>query len=291
MDVWNITKIADRLEQLDIAIDREAMSLARWIWTEILELVSIQSQKLPRQTLERLDCIFERLVNGEPVQYIAGHAWFYGLKFKVNQDVLIPRPETEELVEWILSDARLLPGKEIRILDIGTGSGCIAVVLKKHLGHRAIITAIDISTGALQIAQENGRSIEAEINFIQRDFLSEGITGLGHFDIIVSNPPYISKEVAGDQIIHKLKYEPNEALFPVGQDPDIFYKKISDEGVDALLAGGTCYVELNEFRAQQIEDCFKRAPWGKREMRIDLQGMPRMLKIVKSYTVLQAANS
>lgn len=281
MGVWNITKIADQLEQLDIAIDREAMSLARWIWTEILGLGSTASLLLSGQTQERLDTIFERLVNGEPVQYIAGHAWFYGLKFKVNQDVLIPRPETEELVEWILSDAKSLPGKEIRILDIGTGSGCIGIVLKKHLGPRAIVTAIDISSGALQVAQENSQTLEAEINFIQRDFLTEGVSGLGHFDIIVSNPPYISKEFTGDQIIHKLKYEPREALFPVGQDPDIFYKIIGDNGVDALKTGGTCYVELNEFRARQIEDCFKTAPWGVREMRIDLQGMPRMLKIVK----------
>jgi release factor glutamine methyltransferase len=289
MDVWNITKIADRLEQLDIAIDREAMSLARWIWTEILGFGSTQSQRLAKQTQERLDTIFVRLINGEPVQYIAGHAWFYGLKFNVNQDVLIPRPETEELVEWILADVKLIHGNEIRILDIGTGSGCIAVVLKKKLGDRASITAMDISTGALQVARDNSRSMETEINFCQRDFLTEGITGLGQFDIIVSNPPYISKEVAGEQIIHKLKYEPNEALFPIGADPDIFYKKISVEGGYALTEGGSCYVELNEFRAQQIEDCFKKTPWGKREMRIDLQGMPRMLKIVKSHPVTQAA--
>lgn len=289
MDVWTITKIADRLEQLDIAIDREAMSLARWIWTEILELGSAPSQKLTLQAQERINKIFERLVNGEPVQYIAGHAWFYGLKFKVNQEVLIPRPETEELVEWILSDVRLSPTNKIRILDIGTGSGCIAVVLKKHLGQRAFITAMDISAGALQVALDNSRSLKAEINFCKRDFLSEGVAGLGQFDIIVSNPPYISKEVAGEQIIHKLKYEPNEALFPVGSDPDIFYKKISEVGGDVLIEGGGCYMEMNEFRAQQIDNCFKKAPWGKREIRIDLQGMPRMLKTVKSSVGGQAA--
>ena len=291
MDVWNITKIADRLEQLNIAIDREAMSLARWIWTEILEFGPSQSQKLPKQTQERLDEIVERLVNGEPVQYIAGHAWFYGLKFKVNQDVLIPRPETEELVEWILSDVRLLPARDIRILDIGTGSGCIAVVLKKHLGHRAAITAMDISTRALQVAFDNSQTMGTEINFCQRDFLTEGLTGLGHFDIIVSNPPYISPEIAGEQIIHQLKYEPKEALFPVGPDPDIFYKKISDVGGDALLEGGSCYLELNEFRSLPIENCFKKSPWGQREMRIDLQGMPRMLKTVKSPINDQAAET
>jgi release factor glutamine methyltransferase len=281
MDVWNLTKIADRLEQLDIAIDREAMSLARWIWSEILEFGSTQSHSISIQAQERLDKVFERLQLGEPVQYIAGHAWFYGLKFKVNQDVLIPRPETEELVEWILSDVKLMDFNKVRILDIGTGSGCIAVVLKKHLGERADITAMDISTGALQVASDNSRTMEAEINFCRRDFLLEGIEGLGQFDIIVSNPPYISKEIAGEKIIHQLKYEPNEALFPVGPDPDIFYKKISEVGGDSLNEGGSCYLELNEFRAQQIEDSFKKLPWGQREVRIDLQGMPRMLKTVK----------
>ena len=279
MDVWNITKIADRLEQLDIAIDREAMSLAKWIWTDILEIKSSASQKLSGQ---RLDTIFERLINGEPVQYIAGHAWFYGLKFKVNHDVLIPRPETEELVEWILSDIKSLSKKNIRILDIGTGSGCIAVVLKKHLQDRAEVVAMDISPGALKVALDNSRILETTIEFWQRDFLKDGLSGLGHFDIIVSNPPYISKEVAGESIIHKLKYEPSEALFPIGMDPDIFYKKISEEAREALTERGRCYVELNEFRVQQIEECFKDAAWSETEIRIDLQGMPRMLKTVKN---------
>lgn len=282
MDVWNITRIADKLEQLDIAIDREAMSLAKWIWTEILDLKSSASQKLSRQSAERLDAIFERLVNGEPVQYIAGHAWFYGLKFNVNHDVLIPRPETEELVEWILSDIKSSREKKVRILDIGTGSGCIAVTLKKHLQDRAEVMAMDISPGALKVASENSRMLETPIEFCHRDFLKDGLAGLGHFDIIVSNPPYISKEVAGESIIHQLRYEPSEALFPVGLDPDIFYKKISEEAPEALSGKGCCYVEMNEFRSQQIEECFMDNAWSKPEIRIDLQGMPRMLKAIKN---------
>src|SRR6188768_4305859 len=151
MDVWNITMIAEKLELLDIAIDREAMSLAKWIWVEILEFKSTQSQKLSAQNADRLNTTFERLVNGEPVQYIAGYAWFYGLRFNVNHDVLIPRPETEELVEWILSDVKSYPDKKVRILDIGTGSGCIAVVLKNYLRDRAEVVALDVSPGALKV--------------------------------------------------------------------------------------------------------------------------------------------
>ena len=282
MDVWNITRIADRLEQLDIAIDREAMSVARWIWTEVMELGADHSHQFIGEEKEKLDKVFDRLLNGEPIQYIAGHAWFYGMRFSVNPDVLIPRPETEELVEWILADAKMNPNKEVRILDIGTGSGCIAIALKKHLGQRAQIFALDISLGALKVALKNSVDLKIEIEFIQRDFLQDGLTGMGHFDLIVSNPPYISKEIAGKDIIHQLKYEPEAALFPVGPDPDIFYKKISEWAGDALKEGGCCYMELNEFRAQQIEDCFGKDLWDLVEMRIDLQGMPRMLKTVKA---------
>src|SRR5688572_31532944 len=131
MDSWSITRIADQLEGLNIALDREAMSMARWIWMEILMLPKDQEAELTESNKQRLSQTITRLVHGEPVQYIAGHAWFYGLKFHVNPDVLIPRPETEEIVEWILSDLKNTPTKGVRILDIGTGSGCIAITLKK----------------------------------------------------------------------------------------------------------------------------------------------------------------
>jgi release factor glutamine methyltransferase len=284
MDIWSIARVADRLEQMDIALDREAMSLARWIWIEILSLSPSVDTVLDDEKRLKLEHTFERLLNGEPAQYIAGHAWFYGVKFLVTRDVLIPRPETEELVEWVLSDCRKMIQEKIRILDIGTGSGCIAILLKKKLGDRATVKAIDISERALSVAALNSQSQQAYIEFIQQDFLTKGFEGLGTFDIIVSNPPYVSKEIAGHEVIHRLKYEPDVALYPQGNDPDIFYKKICAEAWLVLEQGGAGYLEINEFRAQEIEGYFKKSKWSGVEVRLDLQGMPRMLKANKSFT-------
>lgn len=282
MDIWTITKIADRLEEMDIAIDREAMSLARWIWKDILDLPSRDEVLLGLSELQRLEKTFERLLNGEPVQYIAGHAWFYGVQFEVNQDVLIPRPETEELVEWVLADCRKERREGLRIIDIGTGSGCIAIVLKKHLGDLAEIWAIDLSDKALLVAARNSNRAGTDVKFLEWDFLVHGLGGLGSFDIIVSNPPYVSRDIAGQDIVHRLKYEPDLALYPDGPDPDIFYKQISAVGRSALHPRGACYLELNEFRAQQIEGYFAGSLWDIVETRIDMQGMPRMLKAIRN---------
>jgi release factor glutamine methyltransferase len=280
MDIWSITRIADHLEQMDIALDREAMSLARWIWMEILMLPKNESAELSESNQLRLAHTFTRLENGEPVQYIAGHAWFYGLKFQVSPDVLIPRPETEEIVEWILSDCKKRPRENIRILDVGTGSGCIAIALKKHLGEAAEVIAVDISERALKMSQLNSEVIGVNVEFRKHDFLSGHPQRLGQFDIVVSNPPYVSKDIAGQDILHKLKYEPELALYPEGSDPDIFYKKFSTLDQSVLKEDATCYFELNEFRAKEIESYFQREGWLGIEVRIDLQGMPRMLKAI-----------
>jgi release factor glutamine methyltransferase len=278
MDIWNVERIADRLEQLDIAVDREAMNLARWIWEDILAFDILENKLLSAGEEIKLNRAIDRAHTGEPMQYIVGHAWFYGYTFKVNRDVLIPRPETEELVEWILEDYKKLTKPVLRILDIGTGSGCIALVLKKKLGERADISALDISEKALQVARENSEILGAKVEFHTRDFLSQGFKDLGQFDIIVSNPPYVSQQLAGDKITFNLRYEPQVALYPSGGDPDIFYKKISQEAGSHLTPEGCCFIELNEFRAQQIEAYFVRQKWKETEIRIDLQGLPRMMK-------------
>ena len=278
MDVWNVARIADRLEQLDLALDREAVSLGRWIWTEILQKPHQAASALGRQEQELLETVFQRLLLGEPPQYIAGHAWFYGMKFHVNPSVLIPRPETEELVEWLLGDCKFGPSRRFRILDIGTGSGCIPIVIKKKLGYRVEVYGMDVSPNALSVAAENAAMHEVDIEWILRDYLVEGLEGLGLFDIIVSNPPYISRELAGEGIVHNLRHEPDLALYPPGGDADIFYRRIS-EGADlSLVPGGCCYLELNEFRAEIIERYFTERGWRRVEVRIDMQGMPRMLK-------------
>lgn len=278
MDIWNIARIAGHLEHRHLASGREATSLGRWIWTEILQQPEHGFIDKGSREADALESVFQRLALGEPPQYIAGHAWFYGMKFKVNPDVLIPRPETEELVDWVLTDCKLNPSKPIRILDIGTGSGCIPVVLKKKLGDRALVYGMDISSKALAVARDNSVLHAVEVEWILRDYLIEGLEGLGTFDILVSNPPYVSRDLAGQELTSQLRYEPDLALYPPGADPDIFYKQISKQGKFSLVSGGCCYLELNEFRAAEIERYFVDHTWEGVEVRKDMQGLPRMLK-------------
>ncbi len=279
MGLWNLRKVATILDELCIAEGREVENLAEWIWKETMGLSTLIETNLSKKEEEILFNAIHRLAAGEPVQYIAGHSWFYGIKLKVTPDVLIPRPETEELVQWILTDLKNSPGKEVRILDIGTGSGCIAIALKKHLNNRATIIATDISFLALEVASENSLLCGGDIKFIQQDYLKEELHDLGLFDIIVSNPPYISKSLVGEEIPILLRYEPSLALYPGGEDPDIFYKRIAASGMGSLFPGAACYMEMNEFRADQIQSYFRDRGWSDIEARKDLQGVVRMLKV------------
>ncbi len=281
MDVWSLSRIVDRLEEQSIAIDREAMQLARWIWEDILLCHPAREREFSVSEEATLFHVFERLTAGEPIQYIAGHAWFYGFKFIVNRHVLIPRPETEELVEWIGHDHRK-PGPEgLRILDIGCGSGCIAITLYKLLQGKAAVTGIDISLPALEVAKENSRRLETDVKWLFHNFLEKGFDGLGTFDVIVSNPPYISQDLADKDILQALRYEPEFALYPPDGDPDVFYRKILLEAMGHLVSGGSCYVELNEFRAEDIMALAIATGWQHVEIRHDMQGLPRMLKVVR----------
>ena len=280
MGIWNLKKVISLVSSVCGDGEREAENLSGWIWEEIMGFSKSVEREFTQQDEERLNHVIFRLTKGEPIQYIAGHAWFYGLKLTVTPDVLIPRPETEELVHWILSDFKNRPGNQIRILDIGTGSGCIAIALKKHLRDKVILVAMDISPQALEIAKENALRNEVEIQFVLQDFLEEGINDPQMFDVIVSNPPYVSRNLINEEIISRLEFEPEIALFPINDDPDIFYRKLASVGMQSLNPGGACYVEMNEYRAEQIESYFRKMDWQSIESRIDLQGAKRMLKAV-----------
>ncbi len=279
MDIWDIKYIEELVLKREIATGREASSIARWVKEEILDQLSDLSELDLLIRKEKLNNILNRLQEGEPVQYVAGHAWFFGYRFLVNRDVLIPRPETEELVDWILSDFKHDGRSSVRILDVGTGSGCIALTLKKKLGDRCTVVAIDVSAEALKVATKNSLALNAEVEFREMDFLKNDLADLGKFDLVVSNPPYISKALIPQEIFTQLRYEPKTALFPQDTDVDIFYRRISESGVDLLLSGGLCYLELNEFRTIQINSLFEGNIWGKGEIRADLQGLPRMMKV------------
>lgn len=276
MDVWNLEDIIRELEQQGIASEREAISLARWVLDDILCLKP--GQEVTKAKFDQFESTLQRLKNGEPAQYIAGHAWFFGFQFQVNQNVLIPRPETEELVNWVLTDLKSNQKSPLKILDIGTGSGCIAITLKKKLGAKGKVVGIDISKEALSVAKHNSRILQAEVEFLELDFLNPGEALSEPFDIIISNPPYVGKDLISKEMVTALKYEPELALYPNDADIDIFYRKISEMRKHLLVPKGDCYLELNEFRPIQIKSHFEENKWKHIEIRDDMQGLPRMLK-------------
>ena len=224
--------------------------------------------------LEDLDAITERLKKNEPVQHVLGEAWFAGMKFKVNKNVLIPRPETEELVDWIVKETNT----ECSIIDIGTGSGCIPITLKKKLPE-ANVSAIDVCSEALFTATENAVALNAEVNFVLLDFLDEEKwKELAQFDIIVSNPPYIKQSEINTMHERVKEFEPHLALFVPDNDSLLFYKKLSDFSMKHLNAGGKLFVEINEALGEQVVNLFKAAGFENIELKKDMQEKDRMIK-------------
>ena len=230
--------------------------------------------------LEAIDSITERLKTNEPVQYVLGEAWFGGMKFKVNKNVLIPRPETEELVDWVVKEIENLKLKieNLRILDVGTGSGCIPITLKKKLPNAAI-SAIDVCSDALFIATENAIEHNTDVDFILLDFLhEEKWQELGQFDIIVSNPPYVKQSEKDGIHVRVKEFEPHLALFVPDNDALLFYKKLSDFSLKHLKKGGNLFVEINETLGAAVIELFKSAGFMDTELKKDMHGRDRMGK-------------
>jgi len=271
--------IVDRLVQSHGK--REAENISAIILSDVYSYNNVLSTHEFEESPE-LERILERLIEHEPVQYITGNANFYGLDFKLTPSVLIPRPETEELVHWILSD-HLNSRQLIDLIDIGTGSGCIPITIKtKRKNWR--VQGIDKSVDALNIAQINSQNLSADVSFYECDFLkSDDRASLGRYNIIVSNPPYISTDEFDHMSDGVLKYEPRMALVPEDNyETLIFYKEIASFAMDHLFPGGCAYLELNEFLADDIEHIFRSIGIFKDiEVRLDLQGKKRMLKAVK----------
>lgn len=215
--------------------------------------------------------IIRELKEHKPIQYILEEADFYNLKFKVNEHVLIPRPETEELVDWIIRDNK---NKSLKILDIGTGSGCIAISIKKNIKD-ADVYAMDISKDALAVAKENANKNGVEINFIPDDILKPKTDAT--FDIIVSNPPYVKKEESKLMNKNVLDFEPHLALFVNDQDPLLFYKAIITFAKDHLSGAGSLYFEINESYGNEMEKLLSGEGFNS-ILKKDLSGKDRMIK-------------
>jgi release factor glutamine methyltransferase len=216
----------------------------------------------------------DRLKIGEPLQYVIGDTVFYGLTFKVNPAVLIPRPETEELVDWIIERCNSVSLGAGSILDIGTGSGCIAISLKKNLANFKV-SAIDVSEGALATATENALLNNAEVNFIHADILNYKSTE--KYDVIVSNPPYITMEEQKAMHQNVLENEPHLALFVSDEKPLIFYEAIAEFALSNLNSNGLLCFEINEYLGKETIQMLIDKLFVNIELRKDMQGKDRMI--------------
>lgn len=218
--------------------------------------------------------IISELKTYKPIQYILKETTFFNLPFTVNSNVLIPRPETEELVNWIIHENK---NKAISILDIGTGSGCIAISLAKNLPNSKIY-ACDISEEALIVAQKNSNLNNASVNFMQLDILNSNIQVIEKFDVIVSNPPYITEKEK--VLMHKnvLDFEPEQALFVPNEAPLVFYKEIINFGLIHLKPKGSIYLEINEAYGKETALLFNENKFSDISLKKDINEKDRMLK-------------
>lgn len=252
----------------------EAALIARILLAEksgVSEAALIADPEAPLQ-IEGLDPLIEELIQGRPIQYVLGHTEFDGLDFCVREGCLIPRPETEELVVHIARQCR----SARRILDIGCGSGCIALALKHRLP-AADVMGIDISEEALEIARENSERLHIEAAFRHADALNLENAGLeGGFDLLVSNPPYIPRSEYSAMRINVTRYEPHAALFVPDQDPLCFYRAIAHAARTLLREEGSLWFEIHETQAEAMLRLLREAGFARTELLEDLNGKPRM---------------
>jgi release factor glutamine methyltransferase len=266
----------------DIYSQSEAGIITDWVFQKIAGLqrsaiIKNQNEELNDVVKARLDSSLAELLQHKPVQYVLGEAWFYKMKLKVNEHVLIPRPETEELVQWMIDTTAEAGNKSI--LDIGTGSGCIAIAIQKKIPG-ICATAIDLSNEALQVAKENAAIQNTAVDFLQLDFLDEKKWGqLARFDIIVSNPPYIPEAEKNRMDENVVAYEPSAALFVPDNTPLLFYEKIAAFGLTHLNPGGKIFVEIHQQHAAETAACFATY-YPIVEIKKDFSGNDRMLMAV-----------
>ena len=226
--------------------------------------------------LETWNTIISELKTEKPIQYITGEAWFYGYRFEVNENTLIPRPETEELVEWIVESTKHEAGSlKLNILDIGTGSGCIPISLKKELPNAEVFT-IDVSEKALEMARKNAVDNEVEVNFMLKNIL-ETDSLVEKYDVIVSNPPYVRNLEKQEIKKNVLAYEPHLALFVEDSDALLFYRKIAQLALTSLTPNGKLFFEINQYLGKETVALLENLGFKNIELRKDFVGNDRMI--------------
>ena len=261
--------------------DAEAAAMAKYILTEkyqlsALDLYAGKDMNFSSEKLSEVNDILARLKSYEPLQYIIGETWFCGYRFKVTPAVLIPRPETAELIDWIAADNKR---RGMRVLDIGTGSGCIPVSLALMMDS-PLVSAWDISEEALSVAAENARTNDVDIAFSRVDVLGNDIPDI-KVDILVSNPPYITDSEKADMEKNVLEWEPDLALFVPDDDPLRFYRRIAELGLDVLDDGGQVYFEINRAYGKETMEMLASLGYKNIDLRKDMSGNDRMIKALR----------
>ena len=256
-----ILEYRHKLRQIDLALNHEL----------VFEEADIEKWKI----------LLVELKKEVPIQYLLGKTNFYGLDFEVNEHVLIPRPETEELVEWIIRENSGIDRlKNLKILDIGTGSGCIAISLAKNITN-AKVFAIDVSVEALAMAKKNAKNNNVAVTFLLQSIL-ETDDLKQHFDIIVSNPPYVRNLEKQEIKKNVLDYEPHLALFVEDNDALIFYRKITELAQKNLVENGKLYFEINQYLGTEMTDLMEKMNFKNIELRKDIYDNDRMMRGIKS---------
>ncbi|MCC4230697.1 peptide chain release factor N(5)-glutamine methyltransferase [Zunongwangia profunda] len=261
----------------------ENLSFFNLLAEHFLQLNRLQIALEPNKKLNDTEVIeFEGAIKKlrvfEPIQYIIGETEFFSLSFKVTPGVLIPRPETEELVQWILDEVSLKQQQDLHILDIGTGSGCIPISLKKHLP-KAQISAIDISEEALKVANLNTEKNKVSVHLVHQDILSTQKLSR-QFDVIVSNPPYVRELEKAEMQQNVLQYEPETALYVKDENPLLFYNKITKLAQEGLSKNGLLFFEINQYLGEETKTMVEEHGF-RAELRKDMFGNFRMLKAQK----------
>ena len=271
-----------RTELRDMYPENEIRNIGYLVTEQLLNYSKIDfhlkdKEPISPEIAEKFKRTLTRLKNWEPVQYIVGSTEFYGLPFRVDRRVLIPRPETEELAEWIIRENN---GKPVRILDIGTGSGCIAVTLAKNLP-QARVSACDISEDALALAGINAEINRTSVRFFPMDVLNGNVQVPEKVDVIVSNPPYVRQEEKSLMRRNVLDFEPDHALFVPDENPLVFYRSIALMGRKYLNDGGKLYLEINEQFPAELTRLLENTGYYGIEVRKDMAGRSRMIKGMK----------
>ena len=254
--------------------------------------VSKKQTELSESQFSQLQKDLQRLKSNEPIQYVMNKTWFYGIELYVDKNVLIPRPETEEMVEWIINDMKA-SGKDVfirrsmeadettqlKILDVGTGSGCIALALKKAMP-KAEVWGCDVSEEALNVARRNGSTLNIRVDFQGLNFLDEAQQKhLPTVDIIVSNPPYVPLKDKEQMQPNVVAHEPHTALFVPDNDPLVFYRALAEFGKKRLYESGTIYMEIHEGLANEVVTVFNKQGYSNIELKKDMQRKDRMVKV------------